>query len=146
VQVVGGNFKREKNKETGELEVTGWSSAFRVLKLFQNLGIKGSLENDNKIPAEWVEKLKGRKVWRATYVKGLKKDNPEKLAWSSWNTFTDAEGEDGFDKLKKEWEDSRKRGYPQNYKPEAMNEVGTSFGPPLESKEAGETTNDGSNW
>ena len=118
VTTIAGKFERD---EAGI--ITGWGKAFPVSRIFSALNIKGQLTADNKLPAEAVQSLAGMYVWRLSYVKGRRPDNPEKLSYSTWNVFLPGDVPENEVKLLEMFKKSLKKGYPSNYKPEVLEPI-----------------------
>lgn len=120
-----GRFKRD---EAGR--ITDWGNATTVKIFLSNMGVKGALDANNKIPVEVLQSLLGKEILRLSYVKGVKESDPSKLAYGTWNTVILAgEGQDKvlLDMFKK----SLKKGYPKNFHPELLDrQDDTSFDPP----------------
>lgn len=118
VVTIAGKFERD---ETGV--ITGWGKAFPVNRFLSSVEIKGSLTHENRLPAEVLQNLVGRYVWRLSYVKGRRADNPEKLSYSTWNTMLPGDVPENEGKLLELFKKSLKRGYPSNYKPEVLEPI-----------------------
>lgn len=91
---IGGKFHKTKDELTGIETITGWGSAFVVNDFFSRLGVQGDLRPDNTIPDEWCAQVVGKELLKLDYVRGVKKKDPSKKAYSTWDQFgTVATGE-----------------------------------------------------
>ncbi|MFZ4622375.1 MAG: hypothetical protein ACOYNS_17565 [Bacteroidota bacterium] len=111
--LIAGNFKKN---EIGE--IIGWGSAFPVQEFFSKLGYKGTLNPDNTIPEEALEEVLEKKFLRLSYVSGSK--NNGKAHYSDWNIVTSID--DGAESLAKRFHSSVAKGYPKNYRPDALDD------------------------
>lgn len=84
---IGGKFAKTKDEVTGTETITGWGSAFVVNDFFSRLGIKGNLTDTNMIPAEWLAEAVGKTILKLDYIRGLKKKDPTKKAYGTWDQF-----------------------------------------------------------
>jgi hypothetical protein len=136
IMAFAGNFKRN---EAGQ--ITDWGNATTLKIFLSNMGVKGELDANNKVPIEVIKALIGREIFRLSYVKGVKEtDGVTKPSYGTWNTVLPAtEGNDK--KLADMFQASLKKGYPKNYKPEVLDSQAgdTSFDPPATSTPASET-------
>ena len=112
--LIAGNFKRDPKSN----EVVGWGSAFVVQEALARLGYTGTLEGDNRIPADVLAEVVGKHIYRLSYVSGQKDGG--KLRYSDWNQI--ATLEEGGDDLLARFKKSLTRGYPKNYKPDLLTE------------------------
>jgi len=117
-QTLSGNFKRENN------EVVGWGGAFTIGRLLeQSEWFKMQPEHEKqmilaqceigRIPSKFLEFLKGKTLYRISYVKGYREDDPSKFSYGTFNQL-------GWDKesLIKAFRQSLTKGYPRNYQPD----------------------------
>lgn len=122
--------------------VTDWGSAFVVKDLFMKTHCFSSLTKEElkeklfsfsqkDIPADFLLKIKGKKVFILDYVKGISEDG--RLKYGTWNIVdTDP------DILQQLFSKSVAKGYPGNYKPELLSKSLTelSVSAPTEAAEA----------
>ncbi|MBK8945447.1 MAG: hypothetical protein IPM32_09290 [Ignavibacteriae bacterium] len=107
-----GQFERDTNTN----EIIGWGNSFCTQELFYKLGFRGHLKDNNEIPNEAIELLKGKKFYKLAYVSGIKDDG--NLKYSNWNLIA-AEEEDPKT-LADRFHKSVNSGYPRNYRPELV--------------------------
>lgn len=134
IMAFAGNFKRD---EAGR--ITDWGNATTLKIFLSNMGVKGELDANNKVPIEVIKSIVGREIYRLSYVRGTKEtDGVTKPAYSTWNTVLPvAEGNDK--KLGDMFFASLKKGYPKNYHPEVLDDASdVSFGPPATTHEPGD--------
>lgn len=119
-QTIGGNLKRE-----GEA-VTGWGGAFAIENIVTQSGyfktIKPVEQEEflsflemGRVPSNFLLFLKGKKVFRISYVSGVKEADPTKLKYSAFNQI-------GFNKdiLMKSFKNGLQKGYPKTYAPDTV--------------------------
>lgn len=131
-QTLMGNFKSENGA------IVGLGGAFVIDLLLQELDFYSDKEQEEvddleaiimkgAIPKEIKNFLIGKEVYRISYVKGIRDDDPSKLSYGSWNRlYADKE------KMIKEWHKSIGEGYPKNYDPDAVHQLddkNSSFNP-----------------
>ncbi len=110
---ISGDFKRA---DTGE--ITGWGGAFIVQEALSRLGYSGVLTDENRIPEGVLAGCVGRKIYRLSYVTGMKDSG--KPRYNDWSQF--ATLEEGADELVHRFKRSLAKGYPRNYRPEVLEE------------------------
>jgi hypothetical protein len=110
--LIAGNFKRDPS--TGE--VTGWGSAFVVQESLIRLGYRGDLDPGNRIPPVFLEGLPGMSFVRLSYVSGTKQDG--RVKYTDWPQI--ATVEEGAESLANRFRKSLTKGYPKNYRPQAV--------------------------
>ena len=114
--VISGRFKKESDV------VTGWGSALCVKQTLDNFGVEGGLTEDQKFPETLLKSFLGKEVVTLSYIRGTKDDG--KALWGRWNILAPA-GSDA--KLRKQFENNVKRGYPKDYvKPVQQDSVFTA--------------------
>lgn len=117
-----GWFKREGNT------IKDWGSAFKVRGLFDAVHVKGDLDSANRIPPAQIKELVGQKFLRLTYVRGTRKgdDGKMKPAYNTWDEvgpINEKDPDAGKQALLEKFQKSLKRGYPKNFKPDALDEL-----------------------
>ncbi len=112
---ITGNFKRDP--DTGE--VIGWGGAFVVQEALARLGFKGELDQENRIPAEALEGVIGKRFLRLSYISGEKQNG--KPRYSDWGRI--ATPEEGTEDLVTRFKRSVAKGYPKNYRPELLDQL-----------------------
>jgi hypothetical protein len=112
---ITGNFKRDT--DTGE--VIGWGSAFVVQEALSRLGFKGELDQENRIPADALQRVIGKSFLRLSYISGEKQNG--KPRYSDWGRM--ASTEEGAEELAKRFKQSVAKGYPKNYRPELLDQL-----------------------
>ncbi len=115
--IIAGDFKRDVNTS----EVTGWGGAFTVQEALSRLGFNGALDENNHIPPNILPNLVGQKIYRLSYVTGLKDNGkPRYSDWVQIGTL-----EEGADELVRRFKRSLSKGYPRNYRPTVLEEEHT---------------------
>ena len=114
-----GDFKKNQDGK-----IVGWGGAFKVAKVFTNLTGKEVDWPDNQIPAELLLSLKGKTIYRLSYIKGRKKDDQTKFQYADWSEIMPGDDEKNKLVLYDSWLASVKKGYPNNYHPELLKEQG----------------------
>ena len=118
--IIAGELKHD----TATGEVIGWGSAFVVQEALSRLGYTGPLTIQNRIPADVLNGLVGKKLLRLSYVSGVRENG--KSRYSDWNQI--GTPEDGVEELLARWKRSVRRGYPSNYRPMPVEEPGANGG------------------
>ena len=113
--IIAGNFDRDQYTN----EIKGWGSGFLVQDMLFRLGYKGNLNPDNSIPESAIRSLKGKQIYRLSYVTGTKDDG--KPRYCDWNLI--ASKEEGAESLFNRFRKSLSKGYPRNYKPEVIEQL-----------------------
>ena len=109
-----GNFARTGKK------ITGWGSAFKVGRFFDEVMGEATLNDDYTIPAEWLKKAKGMRFMKLIYAAGAKSDDPTKARLLTSDHMVSLEDKDedaAAQFLSDEWHRQRAKGYPKNYNP-----------------------------
>ncbi len=120
-QTLGGNFKY--NDKGG---VEDWGGAFKIDLLVKSSGYLKTLKEPEieefwslmescKIQQRFLDYLKGKKMFKISYISGVKEDDPTKTKYSSYNKIL-------FDKNKliKTFLKDLEGGYPKNYAPDTQ--------------------------
>ena len=71
-----------------------WGDAFKIGRLFSNCDLKLVLNEQDRIPADMLEALKGRSFSWLKYIKGAKSSDPTKPQWVSWDITGKADKHD----------------------------------------------------
>jgi hypothetical protein len=119
-QTIGGNFKVENDK------IVGWGKAFPLQLLIEKSVMFRTLRQQDKedfltmlelgkIPAMFLNFLKGKRLNKISYVKGFKEDDPTKLAYSTFNQLGWSKEE-----LISSFKRGLTKGFPKNYNPDAI--------------------------
>jgi hypothetical protein len=123
---IGGNFKRSGQK------IVGWGQAFRIEHLLNELGIKGSVDEDLMIPREVVAQIQGREIFYLQYAGYTRNDG--KVGYKDFPLIAaqqDGESEeDTIIRLAKRFHEDHEKGFVKNYRPELLGDTGdgTDFG------------------
>ncbi|MDP4194832.1 MAG: hypothetical protein Q8940_07275 [Bacteroidota bacterium] len=117
-----GNFKRDPQNQK---VVIDWGGAFVIRNIFQMLGFFDSLNDEEKkekmnlfqlgkIPIDFLQRLKGQKIYTLSYVYGWDAEKG-KAKYTTWNQV-------GLDrsKLLAEFKKSLMKGFPKNYDPDSL--------------------------
>lgn len=116
-----GNFHRDQ-----EGKVVEWGDAFKVGKLFSSCELQLALDENDRIPADMLEALKGRSFSWLKYIKGAKRSDPTKPMWVSWDITGKA---DKGEELKRSFMARVKAGKVKGFTPNFAAEAATSFNP-----------------
>lgn len=118
---IGGNFKREGSPQGGTPQISGWGSAFRVARVFDELGIEGTLV-DGRFEQSAIEMLIGRELFYLQYVRGF--NNEGKVAYADYRLVgaqrENEEPKDTAERLFKMFSDDLQGGYISNYDPSVL--------------------------
>ncbi len=93
--------------------IIGWSSAFKISKLFNVTGVEGKMNIDGTIPEGILESVIGKEIFVLSYITGLRED--QSVKYQMWDVV-----ESDKQSLLKEFELSMLKGYPKNYSPEVL--------------------------
>ena len=120
-QTLGGNFKYN---DKGVVE--DWGGAFPIDLLVKSSGYLKTLKEpeieefwslmeSSKIQQRFLDYLKGKKMYKVSYISGVKEDDPTKAKYSSYNKIL-------FDKKKltKSFLKDIEGGWPKNYRPDTQ--------------------------
>jgi len=116
-----GNLRRDADGKAVE-----WGDAFKIGRLFMNCGIKLVLDDNDRIPADMLEALKGHSFSWLKYIAGPKKNDPSKPLWVSWDITGKA---DEFEPLKHAFAARVKQGKIKKFTPNFSAETTPSFDP-----------------
>lgn len=98
-----GNFKRDADNVVQSL-----GAAFKVAKVFENLGIAGDLTPSNELPSDWLSAIVDKECYLLDYAIGVKDDGKTKFgSWDRIDTDKDFLLNDFLAEVKK--------GYPKKY-------------------------------
>ena len=116
-----GTFHRD-----AENKVVEWGDAFKIGRLFANCGLKLVLNENDRIPSDMLEALKGRSFSWLKYIKGAKRSDATKPMWVSWDMTGKA---DKHDELKKSFMARVKQGKVKGFTPNFSAEAEPEFNP-----------------
>ena len=121
---IRGCFKRDSSGR-----IIGWSSAFKIQKLFNNLSVVGIINSDGTIDEKSLEQLIGKEIYVLNYISGTKEDG--RLKYQMWDTVA-------VDRttLLSDFNSSLVNGYPRNYNPRVLLEEFTDISGHNNSKES----------
>lgn len=71
-----------------------WGSAFKVRELFLSAGVVGSLNDDDTIPPELLEELKGKEIKRVSFSIGKKPDG--RIRYRDWDLVFPVSADNNF--------------------------------------------------
>jgi len=105
---IRGCFKRDSSGR-----IIGWSSAFKIQKLFNNLSVIGIVNDNGTIEEKSLQQLLGKDIFVLNYVSGLKEDG--RVKYQMWDIIA-------ADRvtLQTEFLKSTDLGYPKNFHKEVI--------------------------
>jgi hypothetical protein len=86
-----GNLKRDENGKA-----ISYGSAFKVGELFHSCGVELVIDENEDIPQDIVNALVGKKFAQLKYIAGVRKDNPDKVLWYSWDIVGSCDDHDSL--------------------------------------------------
>jgi hypothetical protein len=110
-----GNFKRDSQ---GKIEDLG--GAFKVMRFFEELGIKGTLTPSQDIPIAWLTAVEAKECCILDYLVGTKETDPTKGKYFTWDMVSKDE-----ETLVMEFFRNVQKGFPKKFNPNALDAVVT---------------------
>lgn len=110
---IRGHFKRDHSGK-----IIDWGSCFKIKKLFQALGINGTVGSDGTISQDSLDTLKGREIYCLSFISGIKEDGSKK--YDMYDILSDSK-----ETLEQDFHNSVDRGFVRSYHPEILFEDST---------------------